>query len=107
MAWRRPTADELPIDRSALMIDAAVQGLGAALARSGLVEQDLKEGRLVRPMAGEVDAGAGYHLVWRADSRKLEPHRARYGPGWTPRLPASGNRQFPLSSDWGSAPAGR
>ena len=66
-----PDADELPIDRSALMIDAAVQGLGAALARSGLVEQDVKEGRLVRPMAGEVDAGAGYHLVWRADSRKL------------------------------------
>jgi LysR family glycine cleavage system transcriptional activator len=66
-----PDADELPIDRSALMIDAAVQGLGAALARSGLVEQDLKDGRLVRPVAGEVDAGAGYHLVWRADSRKL------------------------------------
>ncbi len=88
-----PDADELPIDQSALMIDAAVQGLGAALARSGPVEQDLKEGRLVRPVAGEVDAG-GYHLVWRADSRKLS--RIAALRAWLTAEVADGNQKAPL-----------
>lgn len=67
-----PGPGELRIEDSALIVEAAVQGLGAALARSSLVEQDLKEGRLVRAAPGEVDTGSGYYLVWRADSRKLD-----------------------------------
>ena len=62
----------LIFDDSALLLSAAAQGLGAALARSGLVEGDLREGRLVRPFDGEAPAEAGYHFVWREDSRKLK-----------------------------------
>ena len=47
-------------------------GLGVALARSVLAELDLRGGRLVQPLPGVVEAGSGYTLVWRADSRKLE-----------------------------------
>ena len=67
-----PGPGDLRIEDSALIIEAAVQGLGAALARSSLAEQDLKGGRLVRAAPGEVDTGMGYYLVWRADSRKLD-----------------------------------
>jgi LysR family glycine cleavage system transcriptional activator len=67
-----PRAGDLRIEDSALMIEAAVQGLGAALARSSLVQQDLKDGRIVRAAPGEVAAGVGFYLVWRADSRKLD-----------------------------------
>ncbi len=62
----------LIFDDSALLLDAAAQGLGAALARSGLVEVDLREGRLVRPFEGAAPTEAGYHFVWRDDSRKLK-----------------------------------
>jgi LysR family glycine cleavage system transcriptional activator len=66
------TRSGLIFDDSALLLDAAAQGLGAALARSGLVEIDLREGRLIRPFEGSAPAEAGYHFVWRADSRKLK-----------------------------------
>ena len=61
----------LIFDDSDLLLGAAAQGLGAALARSGLVEIDLRDGRLVRPFEGSTSAEAGYHYVWRSDSRKL------------------------------------
>ena len=68
-----PTAKGgLIFDDSALLLEAAAQGLGVALARSGLVEGDLRAGRLVRPFEGEAPAEAGYHFVWRDDSRKLK-----------------------------------
>lgn len=67
-----PRLEDLRIEDSLLLIEAAVQGLGVALARSSLVEQDLKDGRLVRPVVGEVAIGSGFYLVWRADSRKLD-----------------------------------
>ena len=65
----------ITFDDTSLMLDAAAQGMGMALARSGLSERDLREGRLVRPfshMAGsEVTVETGHHFVWRADSPKL------------------------------------
>ncbi|MDB5455622.1 MAG: LysR family transcriptional regulator [Caulobacter sp.] len=61
----------LGFDDSSLMLDAAAQGLGVALARSGLSERDLNDGRLVRPLAGEITVETGHHFVWRADSPKL------------------------------------
>ena len=64
-------AGGLIFDDSALLVEAATQGLGVALARAGLVEQDILSGRLVRPVAGEVGIDAGYHFVWRPDSAKL------------------------------------
>jgi LysR family glycine cleavage system transcriptional activator len=67
-----PPRSGMIFDDSALLLDAAAQGLGAALARSGLVEIDLRQGRLVRPFEGSAPAEAGYHFVWRPDSRKLK-----------------------------------
>ena len=60
----------LVFDDSSVLLDAAVEGLGVALARSGLAEPDLREGRLVRPFPRAVRAEWGYFIVWRADSPK-------------------------------------
>lgn len=60
----------LIFDDASLLLDAAVEGLGVALARSGLAEQDLREGRLVRPFPESLSAEWGYFVVWRADSPK-------------------------------------
>jgi len=64
-------AGGLVFDDSAMLVEAAIQGLGVALARNGLVEQDLLSGRLVRPVSGEVGAEVGYHVVWRDEGSKL------------------------------------
>ncbi len=63
--------DGLAFDDSLMLLEAAAQGLGVALGRSTLVDQDLTTGRLVRPVAGEVASDRDIHVVWRADSRKL------------------------------------
>ena len=54
-----------------MLLEAAAQGIGAALARSGLIEQDLRTGRLVRPFDAGVASELGFWVVWRGDSRKL------------------------------------
>ncbi|WP_029907899.1 LysR substrate-binding domain-containing protein [Caulobacter sp. UNC358MFTsu5.1] len=70
-----PRQQGLGFEDTALMLDTAAHGVGVALARSGLAERDLREGRLVRPfadtMGGEVAVETGNHFVWRADSPKL------------------------------------
>jgi len=45
--------------------------MGVALARSALIEQDLRTGRLVRPFDEHVASELGFWIVWRGDSRKL------------------------------------
>ena len=76
-AWFRAmglAVPELPpslgFDDTSMMLDAAAQGLGVALARSGLSERDIRDGRLVRPLPGAVDVETGHHFVWRADNPK-------------------------------------
>ncbi len=68
-------APELPpalgFDNSAMMLDAAAQGLGFALARSGYAKRDLEDGRLVRPLPGQVDVETGHNFVWRPENPKL------------------------------------
>jgi LysR family glycine cleavage system transcriptional activator len=59
------------LDDSLMVVEAAAQGVGMALARSGLVEGDLASGRLVRPLQTNVASDLGFYLVWRADSRKI------------------------------------
>jgi LysR family glycine cleavage system transcriptional activator len=59
------------LDDSLMVLEAAAQGLGLALARSGLVEPDLASGRLVRPLEAPVATERGSFVVWRSDSRKL------------------------------------
>jgi len=58
-------------DDSSLMLEAAAQNLGVALARSNLVRNDLLSGRLVRPLRSEVESSWGYFFVWRAGGPKL------------------------------------
>jgi len=50
-------------DDSNLAIEAAVSGLGVALAWHSLVEADLKAGRLVRLLDRRIPTTLGYHLV--------------------------------------------
>ena len=60
----------LQFDDSMMLLEAAAQGLGVALARSGLIESDLAAGRLVRPLKGRIGSEFGHYAVWRADNRK-------------------------------------
>jgi LysR family glycine cleavage system transcriptional activator len=52
-----------------LVIEAAVAGVGVALARSALVTHDLREGRLVELFPAASQGRAGYYLVRRKDGR--------------------------------------
>jgi LysR family glycine cleavage system transcriptional activator len=54
-----------------MLLEAAAQGVGVALARSGLIEQDLRTGRLVQPLEISVPSELGFFAVWRADNRKI------------------------------------
>ncbi|MGA0606373.1 LysR substrate-binding domain-containing protein [Phenylobacterium sp. VNQ135] len=66
-----PQQQGMIFEDSVMLLEAAAQGLGVALARSGLIEQDLRSGRLVRPFELDVASDLGFWAVWRADSRKL------------------------------------
>jgi LysR family glycine cleavage system transcriptional activator len=66
-----PPRNGLLFEDSVMLLEAAAQGLGVALARSGLIERDLAAGRLVRPLEGGIASELGFFIVWRADSRKL------------------------------------
>ena len=72
-AFGLPTPPQrgLTFDDSVMLLEAAAQGLGVALGRSGLMEPYFQSGRLVRPLEGDVASGLGFFVVWRADSRKL------------------------------------
>ncbi|WP_296594975.1 transcriptional regulator GcvA [Phenylobacterium sp.] len=66
-----PTPSGMVFEDSTMLLEAAAQGMGVALARSALIEQDLRTGRLVRPFDRRVASELGYWVVWRSDSRKL------------------------------------
>lgn len=55
---------------SHLVINAAIDGLGVALAKDSWVEQDLLQGRLVRPFATALPVESAYYMVF-------PKHRAR------------------------------
>lgn len=57
---------------AALMLDAAAEGRGVALARSSLVLEDLKAGRLVQPFDGRFKSSFAYYIVVPRGS-KLSP----------------------------------
>jgi LysR family transcriptional regulator, glycine cleavage system transcriptional activator len=54
-------------NQTALSLDAAIGGLGIALAPALLVEGDLAAGRLVRLARDELKGGFAYYLVHPAD----------------------------------------
>lgn len=66
-----PRQQRMVFEDSLMLIEAAAQGIGAALARSALVEPELRSGRLVRLFDTGVASELGFWIVWRADSRKL------------------------------------
>jgi LysR family glycine cleavage system transcriptional activator len=88
-----PAATGLVSNDSILMLDWVTRGLAAALVRNSMVVEDLRAGRLIRPIPDVVDlpldfvrpgqlvrpvrdgdpppAALGYFCVWRADTRKL------------------------------------
>jgi LysR family transcriptional regulator of beta-lactamase len=67
--WFAAAGADLPpirgpvFDSSWVMIEAALQGAGVALAPPAMFERELNTGLLVRPFAAEVDVG-GYWLTW-------------------------------------------
>jgi DNA-binding transcriptional LysR family regulator len=56
---------------SGMALDAAAGGMGIALGRQLLVQDDLASGRLVQLFELRVPDDKRYHFVWRADSPKL------------------------------------
>ena len=66
-----PPQQGLMFDDSVMLLEAAAQGLGVALARSGLIGPYLESGRLVRLLDCDVASDLGFYVAWRADNRKL------------------------------------
>jgi len=63
LAWSEPVSGPLFSDAS-LVLDAAVNGQGVALARSVLVGGELASGRLVRLWEIAVPSSRAYYAVW-------------------------------------------
>lgn len=66
-----PEVGGATFDDSAVVLEAAANGVGVALARSSLAQHELKTGRLIRLFPEEVEAEYGFFLVWRPENRKL------------------------------------
>jgi LysR family glycine cleavage system transcriptional activator len=67
-----PPVTGLTVEDSIMVLDAAAQGLGVGLARSGIIDPDLHSGRLLRAAPGEAASEMGFYIVWRADNRKAK-----------------------------------
>jgi LysR family glycine cleavage system transcriptional activator len=63
-------------NQTSLALDAAISGLGIALAPAVLVEADLAAGRLVRLASDELAGDFAYYLVHPKDKVKLPPLQA-------------------------------
>ena len=61
-------------------IQAAIQGEGVVLARSALVAEDLRQGRLVKPFALTLSAETAYYVVY--PPRALERPKVRAFRDW-------------------------
>ncbi len=57
---------------STMPIQAALNGLGVALARKSLIRDDLKDGLLVMPFEMEMQSDVAYYLLYPKDSPQLE-----------------------------------
>jgi LysR family transcriptional regulator, glycine cleavage system transcriptional activator len=66
---------EITCDYMITSLQAAIDGLGVTLGRSGVVGPDLAAGRLVEPFAIRARSMFAYHVVWPArssDMRKVQ-----------------------------------
>ncbi|HEX3365839.1 LysR substrate-binding domain-containing protein [Phenylobacterium sp.] len=66
-----PPASGPVFEDSMMVIEAAAQGMGVALARSSLVQHDLETGRLVRLLPEAVENDFAFYVAWRGDNPKL------------------------------------
>ena len=69
-----PTDRPIAFDHQQTMLEAAIAGLGSAIALAALVEADIAEGRLVAPF-GFVEDGATYAAFTRAGEAPLAVRR--------------------------------
>lgn len=67
-----PTEKGLEFEDSLMLLESAAQGMGVALGRASLVQQDLASGRLVRLLPNAVVSDYGFNICWRADNPKLK-----------------------------------
>lgn len=68
-------ASILNMGRSALALDAAVQGHGVAIAPSFMIEGDVRARRLVEVWRSPVASGEFYYLSWPRDGAQARPLR--------------------------------
>lgn len=61
---------------AALAYQAAIEGLGVAMAQHAYVAGDLREGRLVAPWPDPVESAEGYYLLCAEEKAELPKHRA-------------------------------
>lgn len=67
-----PTTHGLRINNSAAVLQAAIDGMGVALARSVMVRDDLAAGRLLRPFGEKnVMAALAYYVVYRPETQDM------------------------------------
>jgi len=81
----------LRFNQSSLVIEAAVQGSGIALAKTALASGDLRQGRLVQPFTSPVKVDFAYYIV--APRAKLNLPKVSYFIDWL-RREASQEEQF-------------
>jgi len=67
-----PPLEGFAFDDALMLLEATIQGLGAALVSADLTAPELASGQLIRPLPGRVMSQFSVYFVWRADSRKLE-----------------------------------
>lgn len=67
---------ELRFANAALAYQAAMEGLGVAIAQQAYVEGDLRDGRLVAPWPDTVRTAEAYYLVCAREKADLPRHRA-------------------------------
>jgi LysR family glycine cleavage system transcriptional activator len=74
------------LNRASMLIDAAIDGQGIALARTALAAWDLINGRLVRPVGASLRMANTYWIVCQR-ARRACPRSQPSGTGFWPKLP--------------------
>ena len=63
---------QIRVDSRLLAIEAALDGLGIAMARTPYADHDLRAGRLVAPFAKQISTGWNYYLIWPERKAKID-----------------------------------
>jgi len=63
---------QIRVDNRLLALEAALDGLGVAMARTPYADHDLRTGRLVAPFAEQISTGWNYYLVWPERKAKID-----------------------------------